>query len=153
MSQLRLFLWAIGTVVIAALVSFLVSRYSADRVSRDQLETPSEQSFHQWLHENLNISAEQERRLLPIEVEFENERRELRQRIKNEALQMAEALREHGADSPEVVNSRRQLTEMQGLLQQATLDHFFAMKEHLDEAQREKLVQWTYESLIHGHDH
>lgn len=151
MSQVRSILWAFGTVVIAALVSFFVSRYSAEQVAQRKVEGASEQDFHQWLHDNLNISAAQERRLWPIEKEYEDQRRELRQEIKNAALQMAEAMREQGADSPEVLNSRKQLTEMQGRLQQATLDHFFAMKQHLDEGQREKLLQWTYESLIDGH--
>lgn len=148
MNQSRSVLWSLATVVLAALVSFGVARYAI----RDAMPEgdSSEQTFHAWLHDNLSITAEQEQRLLPHEEAFEKDRDRLRRDIKEAGRKLALAIREHEADSDEVKLARENLVRFQGELQQATLDHFFAMKEFLTPEQGEKLLEWTHDSIIHG---
>ena len=147
----RSLVWCVATVLIAGLVSLAITRW-APRSSRGDSSGHSEANFHDWLHGNLEISAAQEAELLPIETLYEDRRLELREAIERAGQRLAGAIREHGANSPELKAAREDLNAAQGQLQQATLDHFFAMKEYLNPEQGEKLLQWTHDSILHG-DH
>lgn len=141
--------WCLGTVLIAGVVAFFVARWTPRPAPSSE---NSEASFHDWLHANLDISAEQEAELHPIEHAYDDRRIELRNEIDLAGKRLAVAIREHGESSPELEAAREQLGAAQGELQQATLDHFFAMKQYLSPEQGEKLLQWTHDSIIHG-DH
>jgi hypothetical protein len=86
--------------------------------------------------------------LEPLEAEFEKEREQLRGEIASAGRQLADAVRNGKAGSPEIDAALQRLNAAQGKLQRATLDHFFAMKDHLDPAQAEKLLQWTHDSIL-----
>lgn len=152
MNPTRSLLWCLATVCVAAIVSFLVARETSHRTQQVRADQPSEEHFHDWLHDNLETTAEQEALLLPYELEFEESRERIREEIESAGQDLADAIREFEADSSEVNEARAELTSLQGELQQATLDHFFAMKKHLTEEQGEKLLHWTHESIVHG-DH
>lgn len=150
MDRSRLLLWSLGTVIAAAVIAWLTVRLTAPSAEPD--ESHSEASFHQWLHDNLEITAEQEKILHPHEIAFEEERTRQRETIEAAGADLAEAIRNSGdAEAPEVEAARRKLVEAQGELQRLTLDHFFAMKEHLSPEQGEKLLRWTQESIVDGH--
>jgi len=136
-------------VLVAALVSLAVTRVTLENAG---LGEHSEENFHEWLHENLHISAAQEEALLPHEQSFERLREEQRAEIARLGRQLAETIRTQGAESPEVQAAQRRLLEAQGELQRVTLSHFFAMKQHLDPEQGEKLLQWVHDSIVHGED-
>lgn len=151
MSRFRSLLWCLGTVALAAMVSFFVTKETMKGVSQPHDEGHTEASFHDWLHENLEITSEQEALLHPHEVAFEKDRERIRKSMQESGRDLANAIRDFEADSTEVIQMREKLTRLQGELQQVTLDHFFAMKEHLTQPQREKLLRWTYESIVHGY--
>lgn len=136
--------WSIATVVAAAAVAYAVARIAV----REGAEATAPLTLHDWLHENLDITAEQEARLLPMEVEYEERRALLLLQIRDAGDRLAEVIRRVDGDTAEVTAARGELTRLQGDLQQATLDHFFAMKQHLDPEQGEKLVEWTRRSII-----
>jgi len=148
-------LWALATIACAALTAFLVSFLTVKPrpivAAPAQAATPSEASFHAWLHENLHISPEQHDRLAPFEEKYEADRLRLREEIRAAGQQLAAAIRENNRDSPNLAAALRQLNTAQGELQQATLDHFFVMKDHLQPEQAEKLLQWTHENILHGY--
>lgn len=150
----QLGIWALATVVLASLaalaVTWVVVRHSHPHHHQ---HSSSEGGFHQWLHQNLEISEEQERNLKPFEDAYETERKRLLAAIKLASTRVADAIRESERDSPEVRSALLDLNEVQGELQQATIDHFFTMKEHLEPDQAEKLIEWTRESILHGSDH
>jgi nickel and cobalt resistance protein CnrR len=147
----RTFAWAVGTVVIASIVADIVAGRAIDRRSRASQSMSSEKGFHQWLHENLKITHAQEERLAAIEMAFESERIRLHEEIEAAGIRLAEVIRIHPAKSPEAREALAQLAAKQGLLQEATLEHFFAMKNYLDEKQGERLLQWTCDSIVNGH--
>lgn len=151
MIRLRSILWSMGTVCLAAIVSFFVARETLDRSKPSPGSGHSEKGFHDWLHENLAITPEQEALLLPYELAFEKDRDRLRRDIELAGQSLAVAIRDFDAGSTQVIEARKRLTTLQGELQQATLDHFFAMKEHLTQEQGAKLLQWTQDSITHGH--
>jgi len=147
----RTFTWASGTVLVAAAVAYLVAGLAIDRKTRENQGVASEKGFHQWLHDNLKITRDQEQRLAALETSFESERIRLREEIDAAGVRLAEIIRNHQAKSPEAREALSQLAAKQGLLQEATLDHFFAMKTYLDEQQGERLLQWTCDSIVNGH--
>ena len=151
MTRLRSILWALGTVCVAAIVSYFVARATLPRSESPRDHDHSEQGFHAWLHENLAITPEQEAILHPHELAFEKDRKRIRKEIESAGRELADAIRSYDAHSAEVTEAREKLTKWQGKLQEATLDHFFAMKDHLTEEQGAKLLGWTHDSIVHGH--
>jgi hypothetical protein len=147
----RTMIWALATVAVAAVVAYLVAGFAMERISRQTQNVASEKGFHQWLHENLKITRDQELRLEAIERTFEDERIRLRKEIDAAGVHLAEVIRSHEAKSPEARDALAKLAAQQGLLQESTLDHFFAMKAYLDEKQGEMLLQWTCDSIVNGH--
>lgn len=142
--------WSIGTIVVAALVSWGVARYTLKHGHSHPHSETGNADLHHWLHENLGISAEQEALLLPIELAFEKESAQCQEEIEAAGLALAEAIRNDPEDSDEIEASRLRLHAAKGELEELTLQHFFAMKKHLSPEQGEKLLQWTHDSLLHG---
>lgn len=135
-------LWALGTVVLATATSLLVLRWKSPT-------GPEAPDFHQWMHQHLELTPEQHAALEPAERRFEETRRELEARIAAAGSDLAQAVRTGKGDTPEIRDALQRLHAAQGELQQATLDHFFEMKEPLDPEQSEKLLQWTHDRLLH----
>lgn len=151
----RRFLGAAATVLLAAgtaLVVSLLMREHPHGHDHDHGSHPhhraSEDDFHRWMHEQLTLSDAQEKALHPIEVIFETDRERLRAEIAEAGRELADAVRGGKADSPEIDAALSRLSAAQAKLQRVTLDHFFAMKDHLDPAQAEKLLQWTHDSIL-----
>ena len=150
MSRSRLLLWSLGTVIAAAVIAWLTVHFASPHSGHGGAH--SETSFHDWLHDNLEITAEQEEILHPHEVAFEEERDRQRDAIEVAGATLADAIRNStSAEAPEVEAARQELVSAQGGLQRLTLDHFYAMKQHLSPEQGEKLLQWTQESIVNGY--
>jgi Spy/CpxP family protein refolding chaperone len=139
-------LWALATVLLAGGTAFLVTR----AISRDRAapHAAAEDDFHHWMHEQLKLTSAQHDALDPIEKAFEQERARLRSEIANAGRDLADAVRRGKSGSPEIDAALTRLNAAQAALQRATLDHFFAMKDHLEPAQAEKLLQWTHDSIL-----
>ncbi|MCB1231874.1 MAG: periplasmic heavy metal sensor [Verrucomicrobiae bacterium] len=149
MNRGRMLAWSLSTVIVAAIAALFVGRWTCRETSS---ATDSEAGFHQWLHENLEITSAQEEALLPQELAFESQRRDQREVIQQAGSELAQAIRSSDdADAPEVRAALRKLTDAQGELQRLTLSHFFAMKENLSPEQGEKLLLWTHDSIVNGH--
>jgi Spy/CpxP family protein refolding chaperone len=137
-------LWAVATVALAGVTAFLVSRSSYD----ERPHAESENDFHRWMHDQLAITPDQHKALDPLEASFEKERKRLRAEIATAGRDLADAVRKGKSGSPEIEAALSRLNAAQAGLQRATLDHFFAMKDHLDPGQAEKLLQWTHDSIL-----
>jgi Spy/CpxP family protein refolding chaperone len=109
----------------------------------------NEDDFHRWMHEQLAITPAQHEAMAPVEKAFEEERARLRTEIASAGRELADAVRKGKSASPEIDAALARLNTAQAKLQRATLDHFFAMKDLLDPAQAEKLLQWTHDSILH----
>ncbi|WP_367872669.1 periplasmic heavy metal sensor [Luteolibacter sp. Populi] len=138
------FLWAAGTIVLSAAAAVFVSHGMRGAGKKGA----SEEDFHRWMHEQLAITPAQHKALDPIELAFEKERANLRAEITAAGRELADAVRKGKAGSPEIESALARLNAAQAKLQRTTLEHFFAMKEHLDPAQAEKLLQWTHDSIL-----
>jgi Spy/CpxP family protein refolding chaperone len=139
--------WALATVLLAGLTAFLVTR-STGKHAAPETAPGAEADFHQWMHQRLDITPDQHAALEPFEHAFESERTRLRSEIAQAGRDLAEAVRKGDPASPEIEAALTRLNAAQAALQRATLDHFFAMKRHLDPAQAGKLLEWTHDSIV-----
>ena len=140
-------LWALATVLLAGGTAFFVTRSIAHAPATPPAAA-EEEDFHHWMHEQLKLTPAQHDALDPIEKAFEKERARLRSEITAAGRDLADAVRHGKSGSPEIEAALTRLNTAQATLQRATLDHFFAMKDHLEPAQAEKLLQWTHDSIL-----
>lgn len=144
---LAIALWAGATIGLAGVTSYFVSEWKEH--SHAGPAPGSEEDFHRWMHSRLEITEAQHEALEPHESAYERKRGQLRGEIARAGRELAEAVRRGDSRSSEIDSALFRLNTAQSELQRATLEHFFAMKEHLDPDQAEKLLQWTHDSIVH----
>lgn len=111
-------------------------------------ETPHDP--HQWLHEQLNITAEQDKKLVPIEETFAERKKTLEAEIHQANTELAAAINEDGNYSGRVQQSVDRIHTAMGELQKVTLEHLFEMHSVLTPEQRKKLNSLTTDALTHN---
>jgi nickel and cobalt resistance protein CnrR len=145
---LPLILWFSLTVVVAILGCWLAMNFMADHRHLSAGEA------HQWVHDQLRITAEQEERLGPMEKRYEDQKRHYTELMRLANRELAEAILVDKGSSPRVKTAVATIHEAMGHLQQATLDHVFEMKEVLTAEQYEKLLNLTANGLYElNHEH
>ena len=108
---------------------------------------PNSASTHEWIHKQLNLTAEQEKALEPIEAQFQRRKRELLGQILGANKELAQVIKEDQAYSPRVSAAIEKIDRAQGELQEATLHHVFEMRGMLTPEQYQKLLDLTAEAL------
>ncbi len=104
-------------------------------------------NYHHWIHGQLNISEEQEKKLEPIEEKFDVRKDKLVAEIHATHQELSEALKQDKGDSARVKAAMARIQRVQGDLQQAVLDHVFDMRTVLTPEQYDRLVQLTAKAL------
>jgi len=104
--------------------------------------------LHDWMHEQLDISAEQEKLLIPFETAFAEAGKKLELDISSAEKELATLVKNSARNEAEIDRILNRLDEAHAQLRRLTLEHFFVMETHLDAGQAERLRQWTHDSLI-----
>lgn len=119
------------TVVLAALAAaggaWLCAKYVVHQA------TPP--SLHDMVHRDLDLSADQERRLEAIEARYAVERKRLEGDVRAANRELATAIGTGDARSPELDAAVDHLHHAMGALQKATIAHVFDMRAVLTPAQ------------------
>jgi Spy/CpxP family protein refolding chaperone len=102
---------------------------------------------HEWIHQNLNLTADQIITLEPIEEQFQQRKRELLAQIRSANKELAQAIRDNQFYSTGVSAAIEKIHRAQGELQEATLQHVFSMKATLTPKQYKKLLDLTAAAL------
>lgn len=137
-------IFAAGVLLLAA-VAAVSSSVTAWVVSKQRRTVPAD--YHAWIHKELAMTAEQERRMEPFERRYEETSRHLTEVIRLANQELGLAISEDRSNSPRVQDAVRRIHEAMGELQQATLMHIFEMKEVLEPEQYERLIELTREAL------
>jgi Spy/CpxP family protein refolding chaperone len=98
---------------------------------------------HEWIHQQLNLTADQMIALEPIEEQFQRRKHELLAQIRSANKELAEAIKEDHVYSTQVSAAIEKIHRAQGDLQEATLQHVFSMKATLTPEQYKKLLDLT----------
>jgi hypothetical protein len=131
----------VAIAMISAASSFLTLRM----VNRDE-SSPAE-DYHDWVHKNLNMTADQERRSQASERRYKETKRHLEEVIRLANSDLAERILQDKSYSPSVEKSVAEIHSAVGHLQKATLEHIFELEEVLDAEQYERLIELTAEGL------
>lgn len=105
---------------------------------------------HSWLHQQLNITDEQDKKLTPIEEKFVAKKEIFEAQIMAANHELATAINEDGNYSVRVKQVADKIHKAQGELQNATLEHLFEMHSVLTAEQRKKLNNLTTDALTHN---
>lgn len=103
--------------------------------------------YHYWIHAKLGLTLAQEKSLEPIEETFADRRMELMGQIREGNRELAEAIISDRSDSERVKTAVGKIHLAQGELQNAVLEHVFAMRPVLSAEQYHRLVQMTADAL------
>jgi Spy/CpxP family protein refolding chaperone len=125
----------------ACIASWITSRYVERHARHEAAEA------HAWIHTQLDITAEQDKALEPIEQRFKEKKKHYAELIRIANKELAQAILEDRADSPRVTEAVGRIHQAMGELQNATLQHIFEMKPVLTPQQYDKLLQLTAEAL------
>lgn len=138
---LPIFLLLFAVVSLSALISLLVVQAN----NPPRFNDPDK--LDQWLHQQLKISPAQEAAMRPFEDEFHRQERELVEEIRDLNRALAQALVTERRNSPKVQEIVDQIHDAQGRLQKLTISHIFDLREHLDEAQYDRLLKHAADAL------
>ncbi len=139
--------WFVGAGAVAAVVSLAMWALLGHRHAH------AEDELHAWMHANLDLTPEQDASLHPLEEAFEEERRQMHAAIEEAGTKLGTALLKGDLQSPEAQTALDALESAQARLRRCTLEHFFAMRDHLDPEQSERLLTWVAKSIAPDGSH
>ena len=131
------------TAILAALASGAATWASATWVMRER-QPPS---LHSVVHEKLDLSDEQDRRLDVIEARFAARRPALETDVRAANRELAAAIAASEGDTPQVQVAVDHFHAAMGDLQKATITHVFEMRAVLTPAQAEVFDAAVVDSL------
>ena len=103
--------------------------------------------MHQYLHNQLHITHDQEEKLMKIEENFSQRKQYLEETMRLANMELAEAIKKSDPYSPEVQQAVDKIHNAMGDMQKSTLEHLFEMQPILNEEQNKKLKRLITEAL------
>jgi Spy/CpxP family protein refolding chaperone len=138
---LRLSLFILVVATAAGIACYFAGRFVSRRESARAVD------YHYWIHAKLGLTPAQDKSLEPIEEKFASRRRELMALIREGNRELAEAIVSDRSDSARVKAALDKIHHAQGELQNAVLEHVFAMRPVLSAEQYDRLVRMTANAL------
>lgn len=130
------------TIVLALLAGATGAALGSHYLRRDQPP-----SMHDLLHEELELTADQEGRLNETETRFAARRVHLEREMRAANTELAKAMRSSGRYGPEVQAAVEHFHSAMGDLQKETVLHIFEMRALLTPEQTEKFDRRVDEAL------
>ena len=135
----------IGFIVVLAFLAALIGVFIGRAAFETQSKTPG--ALHDVVHQELELSPQQEAQIARLETEFAVRRKALELEIKADNARLAEAIAgEHGY-GPRVTSVVDRHHAAMGQLQKETLSHIFAMRGVLNSDQARKFDRAVTEAL------
>ena len=134
-------------VFFAALIGCGIGCVIAINLSHKE-KAPAAGGTHDWLHEQLGITAEQHLGLEQIEARFAKREAELVAALATAKSDLGDVMAEDKAFTPRVTTSIEKIHHAMAELQKATLEHLFEMEEALTPEQYDLLIELASESLF-----
>lgn len=108
---------------------------------------PDQTALHDRLHDQLDLSAAQERSFEAEEAAFAERKRAFARRIRAENGELAAAIRKTGRDGPEVQRAIERIHDVLGDHQKETVTHVFRMRSALNASQTQRFDAIVTEAL------
>ena len=107
----------------------------------------AEGDMHALFHHDLNLNAQQDKKLAVIEKDFRRQRALYEEQMKLANMELAEAIKGSGYYSPQVQEAVDKIHGAMGELQKLTLQHLADMQGILSEKQNRQLEEKVVEQL------
>lgn len=104
-------------------------------------------TLHDFVHEELDLDASQDRKLDQLEARFAVQRQELDLSLRAANARLASAMDDEHEYGPKVAAAIDEVHARMGDLQKATVEHVFAMRALLDQEQRARFDRQVAASL------
>lgn len=139
---LVLALFFLGMAAVCVLVTLLSLRlFEPTRWAHDEPEG------HAWLHEQLDLNAEEMARIDALEPAYRAERRRLQAELDARIQGIAGQLQQHDSLAPEVTAAIHELHAVHSQLQELAIQHYFDMLGALPPDKQRKLRALAAEAL------
>ncbi|MFT5469052.1 MAG: Spy/CpxP family protein refolding chaperone [Verrucomicrobiales bacterium] len=109
----------------------------------------SHEDAHDWLHEQLNLTAEQEVELEEIEARFASTESAREAALASANAELAKVLKEDRSYTPRVEAAVEKIHHAMAELQKATIEHLIEMEEVLTPEQYDRLLELAGDALSH----
>jgi len=136
---------AILLAIVLGVVAYAITGYFA-RVGHQHPRPLEEES----LAARLQLTEEQSRRVDQINVEFQRQREEIRERRREHLRELMELLRENPPSRQRIDEKIDETSSVLAEMQRLAVDHLFVFSVELDEGQRERLFELTGEAMCPG---
>ncbi len=103
--------------------------------------------MHTLFHQDLNLNVQQEKKLTVIEKDYRRQKALFEEQMKLANMELAEAIKNGGYNSPQAQAAVDQIHAAMGELQKLTLQHLTDMQGVLSEDQSKKLEEKVVEQL------
>lgn len=102
------------------------------------------------LAQTLQLTEGQRDAIEAINVEFQREREEIRERHREHRADLVELLRENPPDRQRIDRKLEEISQSQSEMQRLAVDHLLDVSAELDEQQRERLFELIDEAMCPG---
>ena len=151
------YFYAIGLVCIAIIVAFTAYFVSNELFfhhgkhhGSHQQRAVSTYSFHDYLHQQISIDNKQTQELLPLEKQYVQQRLALEQDIQQANIQLAQAIQQHTSYDLAIQQAITIIHQLQGRLQQLTIQHVYDVRALLNPEQAKTLDQFVATAITSG---
>ena len=103
--------------------------------------------MHTMLHDQLSITAQQEKQLAETEKKYKRLKSLYQAQMKTANLELAQAIKDGGYQSPEIELIVDKIHSAMGSLQALSLEHLADMRKVLNKEQNKKLQEMVVEQL------
>lgn len=126
------------SILVTALVAF-VAGFAGVGVGKLVFDrTQQHPSLHEVIHDELQLTPDQSRRIASLEADFATRRQALELEMRAANAELASAIREEHGYGPRVTAAVERFHHAMGALQTEMIRHLFAMREVLTPAQKAK---------------
>jgi Spy/CpxP family protein refolding chaperone len=132
MQRMNLVSWIV--VFLLALCAAMTGVFLADEwTGSHRAQTTTD--FHELMHDNLNLTSDQEAALKQIEDRFGRRKAEIEAKVRKTNRALAEAIETEKTNSPRVQSAVDDCNAAFGEMQAATVEHILEMREILTDQQ------------------
>ena len=132
-------------ILVASVAAFCAARFSASCGACANTSTAC--TPHDWLHNELQLTAEQKKTLEPIETRFHEDYERANTQLQEANRELARTLGQTKIFSPEVSAAIEKVHHRMGELQKLSIQHLFEMKAVLTPEQNDRLLHYAQQAL------
>ncbi len=139
-------------VVVLIVLTILVGAgayFAADYWAGDNHPHPA--TMHDTsIHERLDLTPDQQRRIEQVHAKFRSKRIELRERHRDRRSELLELLQQQPPDRERISEKIEQISTIQKKMQQEAIEHILKVASELDASQRGRLFELLDEAMCPG---